>query len=107
MRRIPPSPPTVLILSAGYAQAPPAQPPLWWGKPDAAAFEKTENSHLATAKRAIDRMLAVKSARTNENTLVPFDEANRELDSPQYFSSLMEAVHPETPFPAPPSAFTP
>src|SRR4051794_12691943 len=95
-----------LYVSAGFAQAPPAQRPLWWGKPDAAAFEKTENAHLAAARQAIDRMVAVKSSRTIENTLVPFDEANRELDSAQYFSSLMEGVHPDAAFRDRASAFT-
>src|SRR5438445_337547 len=81
---------------AAYAQSP--QPPLWSGKPDAAGFEKIENGHLTAVQQALDRLLAVKTARTLENTLTPFDEATRELDSAQYFASLMEAVHPDTAF---------
>src|SRR4051794_20208993 len=90
---------TLCLTIAGSAQAQiPAQPALWAGKPDVAAFERIENAHLAGVQQAIDRLLAVKGARTLENTLVPFDEATRELGSAQHFSSLMENVHPDAAF---------
>ncbi len=74
------------------------QPPVWSAKPDVAAFEKTENGRLAAAQQALDRLLAVKGARTVDNTLTSFDEANRQLDSAAYLAGLMEQVHPETTF---------
>src|SRR5213082_1738757 len=90
---------TLCLTIAGSAQSQaPAQPALWAGKPDAAAFERIENAHLAAVQQAIDRLLAVKGARTLENTLGPFDEATRELGSAQHFSSLMENVHPDAAF---------
>src|SRR4051794_36702895 len=90
---------TLCLTIAGSAQAPaPAQPALWTGKPDVAAFEKTENAHLASVQQAIDRLLAVKGARTIENTLSPFDAATWELVAAQHFSSLMENVHPDAAF---------
>src|SRR5215831_18838211 len=76
----------------------PAQPPLWSAKPDVTAFEGIENAHLAAAQKAIDALVAVKGPRTIENTVAPFDEATRELNSAQYFSSLMEQVHPSEAF---------
>ena len=86
---------TLCLTIAGSAQAQvPAQLSLWTSKPDAAAFERIENAHLVAAQQAIDRLLAVKGVRTVENTLALFDEATRELGSAQYFSSLMENVHP-------------
>jgi thimet oligopeptidase len=88
----------LFLSAAGYAQPPLAQPPLWASKPDAAAFEKIENTHLDAAQFAIGVLLAAKPPRTLENTLAPFDEATREIDSAQYFASLMEAVHPDAAF---------
>jgi thimet oligopeptidase len=82
------------LLSAQTA----AQPPLWSAKPDVTAFESAENAHLAAAQKAIDALTAVKGPRTIENTVTPFDDATRELNSAQYFSSLMEQVHPDQAF---------
>jgi thimet oligopeptidase len=74
------------------------QPPLWSAKLDVTAFESIENAHLAAAQRAIDALITAKGARTIQNTVAAFDDANRELNSAQYFSSLMEQVHPDRAF---------
>jgi thimet oligopeptidase len=74
------------------------QPPLWASKPDVAAFEKMENDRLAAVQRASDEIVAVKGPRTIGNTLVPYDEAIRQLNAANYFSSLMQQVHPDTAF---------
>jgi thimet oligopeptidase len=74
------------------------QPPLWAAKPDIASFEKIENERLAAAQRAIDELIAVKGDRTIENTLGPYDEAVRQLNAANYFSSFMEQVHPDAAF---------
>ncbi|MGH9441892.1 MAG: M3 family metallopeptidase [Thermoanaerobaculia bacterium] len=84
--------------SAVLAADPPMPPSLWASKPDPAAFRKIEDAHLAAAQRAIDTLLAVPGARTIENTLVPYDDANRELDSAGYFSGLMEEVGADATF---------
>jgi len=75
-----------------------AQPPIWSTKPDAAGFEKIENGRLDAAQRYIDKVIAVKGPRTVDNTLATFDEAVRQIDSAQYLSALMEAVHPDAAF---------
>jgi len=75
-----------------------AQPPLWSAKPDVAAFEKSENDRLDAAQRSIGTIVAVKGARTAENTLSIYDEALRQLNAALYFSTLMEAVHPDASF---------
>src|SRR5690349_12603404 len=75
-----------------------SQPTIWNTKPDVAAFEKIENDRLVAAQKAVDEVVAVKDARTIENTLAPFDEAVHQLDSAQYFSSLMQQVHPDATF---------
>jgi thimet oligopeptidase len=74
------------------------QPPLWSAKPDVAAFEKMENDRMAAAQRSVDQIVAVTGARTIDNTLVPYDEATRQLNAAVYFSSLMQQVHPDVAF---------
>ena len=71
------------------------QPPIWTAKPDIVAFEKIENEHLAAAQGAIDEIVAVKGPHTVENTLVPYDEAVRNLDTAVNFSTLMQQVNPD------------
>jgi thimet oligopeptidase len=74
------------------------QPPIWSTKPDVAAFDKIENAKLDAAQRSIDKIVAVKGPRTIDNTLSNYDEALRQINAALYFSSLMEAVHPEAAF---------
>jgi thimet oligopeptidase len=87
-----------LVTAVGAQEIPKSQPPLWISKPDVTAFEKIENDRLAAGQRAIDQIVAVKGARTIENTLALYDEAVRQLNAANYFSSLMEAVHPDSAF---------
>lgn len=97
MRRVLSCLSVVIILgSLSKAQEPAVdQRPLWNSKPDIAAFEKIENAHLAAAQADIDQLIAVNSPRTINNTLVPFDDATRELNTAVYFSTLMQQVHPD------------
>jgi thimet oligopeptidase len=75
-----------------------SQPTLWANQPDVPAFEKAENDRLAAAQSSIDSLVASKSPRTIDNTLVPFDEAVRQINSAAYFASLMQQVHPDAAF---------
>jgi len=86
------------VLTAEAQEAPPSQPPLWSSKPDVSAFEKIEDAHLAAAQQQIDRIVALKGARTIGNTLTAYDDAIAQLDAASYFSGLMEAVHPDATF---------
>jgi thimet oligopeptidase len=74
------------------------QPPIWSAKPDVTAFEKIENDRLDAAQRLIDKIVAVKGPRTIDNTLASYDEALSQINAAFYFSSLMEAVHPDAAF---------
>ncbi len=74
------------------------QPVVWASKPDVAAFEKIENDHLAAAQKFVDQVVAVKGPRTIANTLAPFDEAVREINTAAYFAGMMQQVHPDAPF---------
>ena len=71
------------------------QPTVWAAKPDIAAFNKIENDRLAAAQKSIDALVAVKEARTIDNTLVPYDEAVRQLNTASYFAGLLQLVHPD------------
>lgn len=53
---------------------------------------------LDAAHRAIDRLSDVKGPRTIENTLVPFDDAIRQIDTANNFAFLMQEVHPDASF---------
>jgi thimet oligopeptidase len=73
-------------------------PPIWSTKPDVGAFEKIENQRLDAARRSIDKIVAVKGPRTIDNTLANYDDAVWHINAAMYFSSLMEAVHPDAAF---------
>lgn len=88
----------LMTIIASSQTASVTQPTIWAAKPDVAAFEKIENDRLAAAQTSIDTLVAVKGTRTIENTLVPYDEAVRQLDSAGYFAGLMEQVHPDSAF---------
>jgi len=89
----------LLLVTTGLAQTlPQNQPPLWSSRPDAGAFEKLENDRLAAAQRSIDQIVAFSGSMTIENTLVPYDEATRQLNAASYFSGLMQQVHPDAAF---------
>ena len=83
---------------AGAQGFPRAQAPLWSTQPDATGFEKIENRRLEAAQRSIGKILAVSGPKTLDNTLANYDDAIQELNAAYYFSSLMEAVHPDTAF---------
>ncbi len=87
-----------LATPASYAQDLSSQPSIWAAKPDAAAFDKIIDEHVAGATRAVRQLEAVKGSRTVENTLSPFDEAIRHIDSAWYFAGLMQEVHPDKAF---------
>ena len=90
---------SALTLAAAFAAAQTInQPPIWASKPDVPGFEKIVNDHLSNADAAIAKVTAVKGARTIQNTLAPFDEAVRNINSAAYLSGLMSQVHPETAF---------
>ncbi len=87
----------VIFAVAAIGQAP-SQPTVWASKPDVAGFQKMVTDRLAAAQTSIDQVTAVKGARTIENTLMPFDEAVRQINSSIYLASLIEQVHPDAKF---------
>jgi len=90
--------PFLFAASLCAQEMPKDQPPIWASKPDIPAFEKMENGRLAAAQRAIDQLVTATAPRTIENTLVPYDEAIRQLNAASYFSTLMQQVHPDAAF---------
>jgi len=84
------------VLSA--QQIPASQPPIWSAKPDAEAFDKLENERLAAARQSIANIAAVRGAHTVDNTLAPYDNAVRQLNTANYLSTLMQQVHPDSSF---------
>ena len=68
---------------------------IWVGRLDRPAAEKWVGYHLAREQRFVDDVLAVKGARTIENTLRPFDNAQNELTIAGGEAYLMYAVAPQ------------
>jgi len=68
--------------------------PFWTGMTDAASFERAMDGRLAHAKATLDKLLALKGARTIENTLRPYDDVLLELDSVSSQAQLVQSVHP-------------
>src|SRR5690348_4747628 len=85
-----------LLVTGAAAQI--AQPTVWATKPDVAAFDKMESDRLSVAQQSIAKLVAVKGQRTIDNTLVPFDEAFRQIDSAAYLAQSMQQVHPDATF---------
>jgi thimet oligopeptidase len=67
---------------------------VWVGNPDAAKARAWADAHMAAAQAQVDALLAVQGARTTENTLRPFDEAQRELDLAGSGASLLTNASP-------------
>ncbi len=85
-----------LLVASAAAQI--TQPTVWATKPDVATFEKMENDRLAAAQQSVTKLVAIKGQRTIENTLVPFDEAIRQINSTAYLAGLLQQVHPDATF---------
>jgi thimet oligopeptidase len=67
---------------------------IWVGNPDAAKARAWAEAHLAAAEAQVDALLAVEGARTPENTLRRFDEAQREMDLAGSGASLLTNASP-------------
>jgi thimet oligopeptidase len=86
-----------LLISAARADEL-TQPPIWSGITDVASLDAAVDAHITAAQQSLQRMLAVKGARTVKNTLVPFDNANREFDTGGGLAGLVEDLHPDASF---------
>jgi len=91
----------LIILLASTVQSSMAQTatygPHLWDKPlDPAILEKRVNEQLDLAQKSIDQVLAVKGPRTVENTLVPYDNAVKCLDTSGMQSGVMQTVSPDS-----------
>ena len=68
---------------------------IWVGNPDAVKARAWADAHMTAAQAQVDALLAVKGARTTENTLRRFDEAQRELDLAGSGASLLTNASPK------------
>ncbi|MBV9912256.1 MAG: hypothetical protein JOZ93_06755, partial [Sinobacteraceae bacterium] len=73
-------------------------PPIWNGHTSVPALESGESQQLTAAASAIATLIAATGKRTVANTLAPFDEALRQIDSAAYLAGLMQQVHPDKAF---------
>jgi len=68
---------------------------IWAGRLTAPNAEKWVNGHIDREKKDIEALLAVKGARTVQNTLQPFDDAQNELSLAAAEAFLMYGVAPQ------------
>ncbi|MBS0373993.1 MAG: Zn-dependent oligopeptidase [Proteobacteria bacterium] len=74
------------------------QPALWSDHPDAAALDRRVDGYIASARRHIATLKAVRGRHTIENTLRPYDAATLDLNTGAYLASLVQQVHPDATF---------
>ncbi len=82
------------LVSSAASQTAKYGPHLWAAPVDPAIFEKRVNEQLDLVKKSVDQILAVKGARTVENTLEPYDQAVEALDTAGNGSGLVQSVDP-------------
>lgn len=89
---------TLCFIQTLVAQDLASQPSFWAAKLDIPAFEKIENDRIAEAQRSIDAIEAVKGPRSVHNTLAPYDDALRLINTARYLADIMQKVHPDAAF---------
>ncbi|MGH7497594.1 MAG: hypothetical protein ACREL3_01950, partial [Gemmatimonadales bacterium] len=70
--------------------------PFWAGHPTADAFSKVVDLRLAHARKTRDRLVAAAAPRTIANTLVLYDDIQRDIDGASNEAHLIAAVHPDS-----------
>ena len=69
--------------------------PFYAGLDTPESFNKQAELHLAKARQALDRLLAVKGRRTAENTLRPYDDITLEIEAVSGPGSVIVNMHPD------------
>jgi len=69
--------------------------PFYAGIDTPESFTKQAELHLARARQALDRLLAVKGRRTVENTLRPYDDAALEIEAVTGPANVIVSEHPD------------
>jgi thimet oligopeptidase len=82
----------VLAASAAAKPAASTDRQAWEGAADPAALDAWVHEHMRRADAEVAGLLAVRGARTVQNTLRPFDNALNELDYAIYQASLLYGV---------------
>ncbi len=67
----------------------------WTPETNGESLEGWAKARLEQYQGSIDQLLAVEGARTVENTLRPFDDAQAELATVGQHASLLDSVHPQ------------
>lgn len=84
----------LLVPVAALAQEAPAAP-FTAGIGDSASLKSVVEARLTRARRLLDEMLAVRGARTIDNTLAPYDDLSGELFTAASQARVMAALHPD------------
>ncbi len=89
---------TLLAPDARAAAATRVQPTVWAGRADVGAFDRAVDGYLAASNRAVQRLRTAKAPHTVANTVAPFDDAVRSINSALYLADLAQKTHPNAAF---------
>ena len=86
---------TFAVAPAVRAETGATNAPFWTGMTDAAAFERAMDARLARARVLLTALVGVKTTRSIDNTLRPYDDMLLELDAVSSQAQLIQSVHPD------------
>jgi thimet oligopeptidase len=90
---------SLLLTTSLQVQAPDtgaSRRPFWSGHPTPEQLAAGVDRRLARARQTRDRLLAATGRRTVANTLVPYDDLQRDMDGAANEAHLIAAVHPDS-----------
>lgn len=88
--RVAPAAPVAAVVDGG-----PGAAPFFAGLSDVASFKPAMDARLAAAQQALDRLLAVKTPHTVENTLRLFDDLSMSVAAVGSPAGILATVHPD------------
>lgn len=81
------------------AAAPPDVPPFFFSdNPNVASYKAGAEAEMKRAQAALDRLLAVRGARTIDDTWGAYNEIVTHAENVAYQANLMESCHPDSTF---------
>lgn len=85
----------LLATPSAFAQ-PPISDPVYPAGLDPAMLARLVDGHLADARAAMERLVAVRGPRTPANTLRPFDDVNNDVKLAEGLTAIAAELHPDS-----------
>jgi Zn-dependent oligopeptidase len=85
-----------LLITASSSAQTPRSDPVYPAGLDSGLLVRLVDRHLADARAAVERLVAVRGRRTAGNTLRPFDDANNAVENAQGLLAIATQLHPDS-----------